>query len=389
MPQTNLFGEVIPEPAAPPLALAITPKNKEMLSKSQLAFNRLTKKVVALRKQIDNTSLLLEEGMRIYTEKLAPVKLKLSDHHKRCTLLMFAFYQKDTTLKNKDKRLLKEIIAQRLYCFLEPDGTVGDHYAEVYQVLHGISYDEAEDEDHQALKDEMKNMFESYGMDVDLEGLDLTDEEAMHEKINDWREKLNSQTGQHQSERKRTKKQLEAEAKRQAMDKARKQSLSSIYKQLAKVLHPDLEQDEQLRVEKEDLMKQLTVAYEAKDLHALLTLEMQWLHKSTDHIQKLSEDKLEIFNEVLREQVADLEAENYCVRHHPRFEPLIDFSTSSLGYIRMQIEREARQCQDLIVSLRGSIEALSSDKPAKEIKAILSSFRVAKRSVLYGYYDEW
>ena len=41
----------------------------------------------------------------------------------------------------------------------------------------------------------------------------------------------------------------------------------------------DLEPDEELKAGKEELMKQLTVAYENNDHHALLRLELEWLQK--------------------------------------------------------------------------------------------------------------
>jgi len=386
--QTDLFGDEIRTPT-PALALAIKPKSKEVLSKNQLAFNRLTKKVIALRNQIEQTRTMMEAGLLVYAEKLAPVEKKLSDHQRQCTIMLLDFFKENTKLKPKDRALLRELIDQKLLYLLEPDDTVGERYEEAFEVLHGISFEEAEKENYQALKDEMSDMFSSSGVDIDLEDVDMTDEQGMKERIAEWREKIAEKEAAYRSTRKKTKKQLEAEAKAQELEKVRKQSLSSIYKQLAKALHPDLEQDEELRVQKEDLMKQLTVAYEAKDLHALLTLEMQWLHQSSDHIQQLSDEKLAIFNEVLREQVAELETEHYHTRHHPRFEPLQEFSTSSLSYMKIQMESEAMDHLETIESLRETIVALGGIDADKEIKAILSSYSKMKRSQFYRFDDEW
>jgi hypothetical protein len=48
--------------------------------------------------------------------------------------------------------------------------------------------------------------------------------------------------------------------------------INSLYRELAKLLHPDLEQDEALRHEKEQLMKELVQARNNRDLHALLVI---------------------------------------------------------------------------------------------------------------------
>ena len=44
---------------------------------------------------------------------------------------------------------------------------------------------------------------------------------------------------------------------------------------LAKMLHSDLETDETLKLEREELMKKVTAAYQDKDLNTLLKLEIE------------------------------------------------------------------------------------------------------------------
>jgi DnaJ-class molecular chaperone len=48
--------------------------------------------------------------------------------------------------------------------------------------------------------------------------------------------------------------------------------INALYRELAKLLHPDLEQDEAVRHEKEQLMKELVQARNNRDLHALLVI---------------------------------------------------------------------------------------------------------------------
>ncbi len=54
-----------------------------------------------------------------------------------------------------------------------------------------------------------------------------------------------------------------------------KKSVSELYKELAKLIHPDLEQDETIRYQKEQLMKELTAAKDKEDVHAMLLIQQK------------------------------------------------------------------------------------------------------------------
>jgi curved DNA-binding protein CbpA len=89
---------------------------------------------------------------------------------------------------------------------------------------------------------------------------------------------------------------------------ARRRTIGAIYKQLAKVLHPDLEPDPEKRGEKLALMQQLTAAYRNEDLPSLLRLELEWLHREEGDLDRLTEEELKIYNAVLREQAGERQA---------------------------------------------------------------------------------
>lgn len=57
-------------------------------------------------------------------------------------------------------------------------------------------------------------------------------------------------------------------------------SIRGIYLELVKELHPDKEADETQRLLKEERMKQLTKAYQEKDLASLLRMQINWLEES-------------------------------------------------------------------------------------------------------------
>ena len=53
------------------------------------------------------------------------------------------------------------------------------------------------------------------------------------------------------------------------------QSLKTVYLKIASIIHPDREQDEQLKVEKTEMLQHANAAYEKQDLFYLLKLQIQ------------------------------------------------------------------------------------------------------------------
>ena len=86
-------------------------------------------------------------------------------------------------------------------------------------------------------------------------------------------------------------------------------SIRGIYLELVKELHPDKEADETQRLLKEERMKQLTKAYQEKDLASLLRMQINWLEESAKEPIDQTDDVLKQYNKVLQAQVDRLEQE--------------------------------------------------------------------------------
>ena len=108
-----------------------------------------------------------------------------------------------------------------------------------------------------------------------------------------------------------------------AEEEFRKRSIANIYKQLARVLHPDFERDTERQKNKVQLMQELTAAYRQNDLHTLLRLEMQWIENEGGDIDRLTEEKLGVYNEILQDQVQGLEQRLMGLIFHPRYRPIV------------------------------------------------------------------
>lgn len=141
-------------------------------------------------------------------------------------------------------------------------------------------------------------------------------------------------------------------------DEARKRTMAVIYKQLAKALHPDLEQDPQMQARKQTLMQELTKANREGDLHTLLRLEMDWLTREAGggDLRGVGEEKLGIYVELLEEQIEELQTEVREVPNQPRFAAVARFMNPT-GEGPDEVER-------ILLSIRQSSAALKSFRDA-------------------------
>jgi hypothetical protein len=278
--------------------------------------------------------------------------------------------------------MLKEVISVQLDQIFqfeksEPD----DELKTIFKTVEGMSFEEAADEDFNLVKDEMASVLEEYGIDVDLDvfNREMTEEEMLV-KMKEMQEQMEQQAAKQQQEaprRKKTKKQLEKEKREKLVAEARTKNISSIYKQLVKILHPDLEQDEDLKLQKEELMKQLTVAYQNNDLHTMLRLELAWVQKEGTSTDQLTNDKLDIYNEMLREQVVELENEIQMLLEHPRYEPLLQMARYPWKMESINVAFEKQKMEATVRDMAGSITRLKGNeiRAVAEVKSILAAFR--------------
>ena len=113
------------------------------------------------------------------------------------------------------------------------------------------------------------------------------------------------------SQKKKSKKQIEKELQKELAQKEKEnlknKSLKSIYINLAKLLHPDTETDEETKLFKEEIMKKITIAYNNKDIFTLLKLEMEWIKKEEKNLNNIPTSTIKLYNEILLEQIKELE----------------------------------------------------------------------------------
>lgn len=358
----------------------IISSQKQPLTKEQQAFNKLVKQIEKLRQETQKVTEVLDDKLKYYTEHLHPLEQVLTEQHKELILCYFDIYSNQKFLTKNERNTLKKLIVQELESHFKINENPDEALKKMYEQITGKSFDKLTEEGFEEMKKEMANVFESFGFDMDLSKMhkDMSEEDmarTMAEMQSAYQEKIN-ENEQNTQQRRKTARQLQQEEKERLMEEARNKNISSIYRQLAKAFHPDLEQDEMRKAEKEILMKQLTIAYENKDLHTLLRLELDWIHKEEERAAELTGEKLKIYNAVLKEQVQELKQEIHMIKIHPRYQPIskyLNWFDDDIVKINLPLKKD--QLGSEINSMKKSIKTLKGPGTLKEIKEVIWLFK--------------
>jgi hypothetical protein len=293
--------------------LIIVSTNKDAsLSKSAKKFNTLLKKLEQLKSDRENVKVRLEQNLQDTYKDVMPIYGEL------CEL------QADFLLAVIDHFNSTKLSAQKEYYIMSyVDMVKGNLMHGPYQLSEekrkkleeATGVDDESDAELDALLDDVFGELEE---DEDNEG-DFEDF-FQYQPLND--------TGEGKT-KKKTKKQLEKEAAKAQFNQEKDKSFSTMYKSLVKLLHPDGETDEELKLKKTEWMKELTVAYKNKDIQTLLKIELEWMQSDKSLAEKQSEERLAYINELLKEQVREEELKFAMILQDPRYRILYFFAQSS------------------------------------------------------------
>jgi len=348
------------------------------LTSAQRAFNRLIARVEQLQSLMQSEIRMLDEALAYYGEHLHPREQHLNILRKEMIRALSPFLD-NKQLRKIDHKFLKSLIGDLLREIGMEEGSLQDSdLRAIFERVYGVDLEQAEREEIQETRSMMNEMFDEFGIDMDLSDLQpgMTPEQfarkaaEMAAAIQQSAEREN----QPRSKRRRSKRQKEQDARLEQAEQVRKKSIATIYKQLARVLHPDLEMDPQRRDEKVALMQQLTAAYKKNDLHTLLRMELEWIHGEQRDLERLTQEKLAIYNQVLKEQIRDLEFQIHDLRYHPRYEPLMD-PMDVFGGAQTDGPARAQSMDRTIADMERSLQRLKSPEALKEVRTVLRDYR--------------
>lgn len=303
------------------------------ISKEQQKFNKLKQQIADLRKTLSETTAMLDKQRAHYIKHIYPYMQQVTALRTQLVVLMNGFMTISKGLSDHEKEDLRQLIMLQLeqifrYQQDEPEAEM----LEIFNALSDITYQE------------------------------LTEQ---------YLAKLRKAAATEESDTlpAKTKKERYKEEKERLLEALRKKDLSQLYRQLAKIFHPDLEQDPTRIIEKEELMKQLVLAKEQGDLMTMLQLEMNWIEQE----QHLSTDKLLLYSTTLKEQIKDLQNQINALYHHPRYEFLLGFAKSPQSIPFIDWKSEKNNLDNHLYGLQDIITGLSQEtkKAIKVLKSVL------------------
>ena len=292
--------------------------------------------------------------------------------------------------KNETKTLTR-LLVDTCGALLDATEAVDAELKALYNRHAEIDFDSAEQEHLNA----MKAMLESMG-DLDLGDAPVESADELMQRAHEQMAQRSAQAReQHAAQgaaggpaqgpkrgpgRRPSKAQTAAQtaAQKRAEEDARQasQTVREVYRKLAAVLHPDRTEagaSEGQRAERTALMQRANAAYEAGDLLALLTLQLQIEQVNEAQAAQMAASQLRHFNKVLTEQLREIEqeidgrqrafAESYGFMLEQRLDPLqlgrllkeelreLDVATAQLATERRMLGGEPVQARRYVKRL--------------------------------------
>lgn len=371
-------------------ALVIQAQDDKPLSKDQIKFNKQVRSMANLQKKLLKTSSELDDQLAFYQKKVAPLELVLYSTRKSLVKALFIFYKrKRKGITKREHELLGELIEEQLEQVLQREDAPDDELKTIFKKINGEGYEDSLQADYDFAKEELIEHLRHYGFDIDedtfagasnFEELHRAFEQKMEQQFSAFGSDADLESDQPfvnagepgKTKQKKTAAQLKKELLEKEKEAVKNRNIGVIYKQLAKIFHPDLEPDLEKKAEKEVLMKELTTAYSQKDLHTLLKLELSWIHQDENKAANLADEKLRIYNEILKEQIAELKRQLEAVKHHPQYREI----QAVCNFERVTFKKlmdYGTFCQQMTDSMNASLTVLlRNDKDSiAEIKSIL------------------
>ncbi|AEE50839.1 hypothetical protein [Haliscomenobacter hydrossis] len=289
-----------------PISIKVAKNDNSPKAKRQKQFNTLVNKINKLKQQLEDLKDQMSTGMVFYRQEIKPLHEKQQDLMAEEVRALHRAYPHKIFGK-KDREKIADLILSRCQnLFQIPDRDFVD-LTEIYNHYADHTRDELEVEMRQENTAMAEDVFRSFGLDVELDEED--DLEQMMEKAQAAAERKRleeEQRAEFDANRPKTEKQKLKEERERQREKDVQKVSKNIYNDLVRLLHPDLENDEDKKVAKTEIIQKVNEAYERNDLFELLILQAEYLKKEGDALAMMPEKEFKYYIQVLKEQEQEL-----------------------------------------------------------------------------------
>jgi hypothetical protein len=359
--------------------LVPSPAADRPLTRAQETFRTLLAKLESLRESVDAEEEKLDAVLNFYAAEIVPKIARQTALQKELVRALAPYFDKTHFPRKQERLEIREVIQEFLNEISNAEkGLTDTDLREIYGSVHAIAYAEHERKTLASVKVALAKTFAEAGLEADFSELESATSEA---EFMAKAEELGARV------RKMKEAEMEAAQCRdaghhsnedenvRAAEGFRKKSIAALYKQLARVLHPDLERHSERQKEKVELMQELTVAFRQNDLHTLLRLEMQWIENEGGDIEHLTEEKLGVYNEFLSRQVDGLEKRLRDLVVHPRYRPILVWHNRRAQPINPP--DKVRELDESIATLEHALRLISAASTADDVRTATAPFRPA------------
>ncbi|MGQ9860499.1 MAG: hypothetical protein ACUVSD_00615 [Thiobacillaceae bacterium] len=342
--QISLFDD--PENRAVTVAAALD--REKPTDQRQAAFRRLIRQIEAERARLAEWQTYQGRYAQRLGEELIPMQARLRATRVDLLRLLDEQYQRKGVLRGKGlRRRLRAMIVDLAQALLAEEADPE------LVALHDRYSDVSHAELYEFKREFSRNLMEQvFGIELDPED-DVQDMEAMMAKAMHKFEQEEQRRADRRARRRKSAKSMDAEAKREAAKKQVSQSVREVYRKLASALHPDRASTELTQARKTELMQRVNRAYEAGDLLELLNVQLEIEQIDADHLTNLSAERLDHYNTVLREQLAELKTAcesllapfRMLVPHTDKLRPADVDNAMDAEIARMNLELQQVMCE--------------------------------------------
>ncbi|WP_340124320.1 hypothetical protein [Methylobacter svalbardensis] len=314
-----------------------------------------------------------------FEQEYEPLEEALSNHKAEWVQLLDQFFDMPL-FKKTDKLKIKHLICELSENLIAEFNK--DDLKPLFNKYSDNDYDILNQETESTVGDLMKNIAQSM-FNVDLgDDIDVSSPEKfqayLQEKLHAQAEAQSQDQSAPVNQRKKTKKQLEKEARQLEEEELASKSVREVYRKLVAVLHPDREPDEEERKRKTELMQRVNTAYGKKDLLLLLELQLEIEQIDPEHLSQIADSRLKYFNKILKEQLAELDQETHHIESMFKLNLSLPFyALLTPKQLMSGLAKDIQELQAEITAIQNELEIFHN--PAS-LKAWLKSYKIPKNA---------
>lgn len=348
-------------------------------TKAQQTFQRLVTKIESRREQLRQWQAYLERYNQRVAGEYQPLRQQLLAAQRQMAFLIDELLSQTAAakrLKGQQRAKLIDLLRNLIGSLL------GDADDDALVALHDkyseVPHRQMRESEIEVTAELIKDML---GLEVDAELAAGDPEELlrqaqklMEERVEDDARQAEAWHNQRAARRSKAgaAKAQAAQARREKAAQEVSLSLREVYRKLVSALHPDREPDAAARKRKTELMQRVNQAYDANDLLTLLALQLEIEQIDAAHLANVTPQRLAHYVQILREQLAELEAElAHCI------EPFRDKVGWGPQIVPATVDR---QMNNEMAALRAHIRELQRDLVAfrdpAALRDILKHYRL-------------